>query len=600
MEIFFKGTSRAINQIFFSWLILVLILWCIISCLQGFSYLIFHKSLLISKKDEIKLYLFFLFLAPSMIFFYKKKLLKLFSSKYLPLDTNTKDINTKAKFSIIINLTVFFMIFLVVSYSYPIGHTIYQDGAMHHYSYFFGPIFELMYGNKYLLEVDAQYGFFMAYVLSFYFKFIGQVTILNFLGLLKILTFIGYAITYYICYVLTKSKIESLIILVITMTLSFFSQGVAYWMFPSIGFLRFGWIYIVILAFLLKKKFGDINMFYWIIAFLSISSLFWSFESAVYTIPAVFVAVFLHENFKMFFSRFIILFFIFFLIFLLPSVMHTNAKNLIRFFEYPYVYSQGFGQIPLPRGINNVWLIFPFVYGYYLIYIMLSKNSEPVITLLTVYGVFCSTYYIGRAHPNNLFHISIPLILLISYYIHNNIKNYNLRIFLLLFGMLNSLLLIKPELFETNFSIYKFIMRDSLPPLIYKNILKKENYEEINCEKYRKSFNQFKVNNSLAILSANNMAYKIYACTKTNNYWGLNPFLMISLNKYATERILNNLKSDKNLTVLIDKDLFNQATSANKDYPNNEKILKTIISVMNLKFDHTFKVDGINYSIYRN
>ena len=95
---------------------------------------------------------------------------------------------------------------------------------IYHYTYFIGPIIEIIYGHFHPLTLDAQYGSGLTTFLALYYKLLGYVTIGGMQNLLKILTFMQYSLVFFIASAIYQSRKIAFLALLATLFFHFYSQ----------------------------------------------------------------------------------------------------------------------------------------------------------------------------------------------------------------------------------------------------------------------------------------------------------------------------------------------------------------------------------------
>ncbi len=435
-----------------------------------------------------------------------------------------------------------------------------------HYNFILGPVIEILYGHAHPLSIDNQYGGGLTAFLALYFKLKGNISIEGFQTLLHFLTFIQYLLVYFICVTLYHSHRIALLTLLAILFFGFYSLGDGYYATPSTGFLRFGFIYLILLSYMLEDKLYSKEVGYFITAIIGSLSIIFSFEIAIYTIPALFFAEYMSGNIRLFLPIFIGCIIVTAAIYLSPFILQAKWPLLWHYYEYPLLYAAGFGQIPLNRLISFWWL-FPLLYGFFLIRIVSGNISNKIIIALVVYGMALFTYYGGRAHPNNIFHISIPFIIL-SVYLVINLKSLSLfaRQILLTFTFI-VFIAVQSEWIYVGDPVIQGIWIRNIPLAInsltpYKLPIKVGGLTETprhthDCSYYLALMPYVK-NNAIALLSADNDFIDFYACSHTHNALHINPYYEIAINPKAVNRMITNAGRGYNKYFLVDADLLKQ------------------------------------------
>lgn len=307
-----------------------------------------------------------------------------------------------------------------------------------HENYYLGPINALLHGKTMLVDVYSQYGVFLHEFLAIIFKL--HFLPLNYQGLALVVAMfcvLQFLLVYFLSRILLRIPAYSFVILSIVLLLNFLATAGYFQAYPSIGPLRFGLPYLLIAISALRFKYPVRNtVFLWLeYGILGISSI-WSFETFIYTC-AVFYGLKGYEvlstttSFGDFFKKIVFEFLTSMLVIILfhsLQALSTYLKagvwpNWAYYFDFIYLYSlAGFGQLPI--NAQDPWflivtiyfmsLIYPFVHWFF--YKIWDQSFETKIILnLTFMGIAQFTYYLGRSHPNNLFHICVPAILIVGY-----------------------------------------------------------------------------------------------------------------------------------------------------------------------------------------
>lgn len=445
-----------------------------------------------------------------------------------------------------------------------------------HYSFFLGPVIEVIYGQQHPLNIDIQYGGGLTTFLAAYFKTRGQITFIGLEQLLTFLTFVQYFLVFYIAYFLYQSAKIAFLTLGAILCFSFFAPNIKYYYCaPSMSFLRFGLMYFVLFCYALQQKHIISHTFSrYCTAIIASIAFWWSFESAIYTLPALFLAEYYAKQFRSFIFTFLICFSVITTIYFLPFIVQGSKPNLFHYYEYALVYASGFGQIPLSRSINFWWL-FPLLYAYFLIKIALRQISNKIILALTVYGVMIFTYFAGRAHPILLNAVSIPFILLSVYFVLN-LKHISLYLKQILVTLT---LLVFPSSYyalDHEHTILQGIININIP-ILRNFILSGKNItflisdsgspwlngeataEKSNCLNQADllALTKYTEHHQIAILSTDDKhLIHFYACTQSHNAFSINPYYETALNPKAVSRAVKRAPTMINQYLLIESELL--------------------------------------------
>jgi hypothetical protein len=308
----------------------------------------------------------------------------------------------------------------------------------YHYSFFLGPLADFQSGKSFLVNINSQYGIFIFYFLSIFFK----VLPLGFESFCFVLTFLfvfQYFCFYFILRQLFSSRLFSFICLVVLLMINYFATMGRITESPSVGPLRFGFIYLLLALVILRNQHPSYKRYFYIFESAVVAvAVFWSFEVCVYTLPPYLGLMFyesirfepnLKINWKSFNQRIVglIFFCLLFLSFIYGDVYRRTYElpHWSYYFDYVFLYKNGFGMFFVP-ALGGWWVIACILLGSFLIvWGSLTKWKHKILpthlnamAFLTFYGIFQFFYFLGRAHPNNLFHISMPSILLSAYWLY--------------------------------------------------------------------------------------------------------------------------------------------------------------------------------------
>lgn len=303
-------------------------------------------------------------------------------------------------------------------------------------NYFLGPATDVLHGHAMLVSTFSQYGVGLMDVLAVIFLVlpIGYGTFTLLLSVSTALFFAGF-------YLLLRWSTRSLFIaaagLTVAVILDIFGQSDFYTYFPSTGVLRFGLPWLVILLALAparmpaRKRLFDASLF----AVIGVSAV-WSGETGVYclgtalaltVVDAATADAYAHVRIRMAVRRG-------------TQLIATSAAALLTFTlltrvctgAWPdwggYLYyvrlytTEGFGNLPIEPWSPGLAL--GAMYTASALVVVLLVLTQPAfvrerivafraVSGLTVLGAIVYTYFLGRAHPNNLIHISPPAVALL-------------------------------------------------------------------------------------------------------------------------------------------------------------------------------------------
>ena len=307
----------------------------------------------------------------------------------------------------------------------------------YHYSFYLGPVADLAGGKSLLVNINAQYGVLVIYFLRFLFLFL-PIGFVSFSIILATLTGVQYLIFYFIVRKLFGSGPLAFFALLALLLINHFAQYNGGILYPSVGPLHFGFIYVLMALIILRNEFPQKrNLLLRFETLVVAIAFFWSMEVCTWVVVS-YVSFLLYESsdFKkgLKFNLDLFLKAVFPLVgWILAIAGFLYADVFRRTHEWPHwsyyldyisSYTGGSNMLQLP-GMGYWWLVVAIFYFslYAIVGIKLSKErfippNFNVIVLLTFYGILQFTYYFGRANWNNLLHISMPSILLVIYWLY--------------------------------------------------------------------------------------------------------------------------------------------------------------------------------------
>jgi hypothetical protein len=307
-----------------------------------------------------------------------------------------------------------------------------------HQGFYLGPVNALLHGGTMLVNVYSQYGVLDIELLSLFFQ-ISHVpmTFQVFSFLIALFSILQFATVYFILRMLFKSQLYAILGLFMVLLLNFFATLGIYQSFPSVGPFRFGLSYLLLGLIFLRFRFPKRRnilsaLEYGVFGLASI----WSFESFVYA-AAVFIACLLYQTLlesqsvKSFLRR--ILFklggaLLSILVFQVGQALYIFMRagqwpNWMNYLNYLFRYSvDGFGTLSIDPW--SPWLFLAAVYFIgimsFVVRWLISHHPDGSIeaqamVYISLVGIAQFTYYLGRSHPNNLYHISAPAVILALY-----------------------------------------------------------------------------------------------------------------------------------------------------------------------------------------
>jgi hypothetical protein len=307
-----------------------------------------------------------------------------------------------------------------------------------HENFYLGPVNRVLHGGTMLADTYSQYGNLVIYFISFLFRassipFTYQG--LNFIiALLLIIQFIG---MYLLLIALFKDRFYAILLLGILMLIGLYGTMGVMQEYPSVGPLRFGLSYLMLAVVYIRKRIKPARRWGFLIeyALIGIASL-WSFETFVYcTLPYLGICFYesfsrplqLRQSIKHFLLRL--------LGFLFTIFITQITFSLLTFFrsgKWPdwgtyltFITTYSVDEFfTLPIATWSPWFFLIIIYSAALflflfrliVYKELEDSPESVLLFgMTLMGIAFFTYYLGRSHPNNLYFISAPAVIIAGY-----------------------------------------------------------------------------------------------------------------------------------------------------------------------------------------
>ncbi len=286
----------------------------------------------------------------------------------------------------------------------------------HDYSYFFGPVWEVISGKTLYTEVPSQYGFLSILLLALLHK-LSIVSIVYLPALIWFLYIIQYFLCFYLLYRISRSHSLSLIGLFSIISVNYYSIFHLPASIPQIGPMR--WLPLILALFVLQKmKRFDHPV---LIIVVAISS-FWVLDSGIALILAFglsLLLLFLKKSIAIqktiwtLFYLFVSLAMTFLTINLLQLLFgYQTISPVTLFSKFQQYAGSGFGMIPIET--NSYFWFFILIYFLSITYFFQKRQTDSeskVILFSANLSLFAGTYFVGRSHPHNLFHVALfPLL----------------------------------------------------------------------------------------------------------------------------------------------------------------------------------------------
>ncbi len=318
------------------------------------------------------------------------------------------------------------------------------DPSLHilpdHQNFYLGPANRVLHGGTMLVDTFSQYGVLVIYSLGLLFGVARWPFSYQGLSLaVAILIMIQFVILYLVLIDLFRSRLHSILLLLVTLLIGVFGTLGIIQTYPSAGPMRFGLPYLLLLVVFLRGRFPRLRRAGTILELLlvAVASL-WSFETFIYTVFP-YVGICVYESVASSRSPGRIVRNLATRLGWLGLVLATSqagfaAATALRAHAWPdwtvylglvRTYSAvGFGTIlidPWSPWVFPIAIYFGsltvFLYRFFFGRPFQSLPAGEFIFGLTLCGIAEYTYYLGRSHPNNLYHISGPPIIIAGYWL---------------------------------------------------------------------------------------------------------------------------------------------------------------------------------------
>ncbi len=309
----------------------------------------------------------------------------------------------------------------------------------HHENFYLGPANRLLHGGTMLIDTFSQYGVMVIYFVAFLFKTkMIPFTYQGFSLVIAVLFIIEYCILYMLLVQFVKNRFYAILLWAIALLLGIFGTLDIIQGYPSTSPLRFGLVYALIAIIYLRRRFPRIARIAMIGEYLLVGFAFlWSFETFVYT-AFTYLGVCLFDSFTQVSSPrqswkhlairiawlLITLLFVNSLFAIATFLRAGSWPDWQTYFDYFKTYSvDGLGTEPILPW--SPWFFYVAIYFASLMVFLFryffrrkfdSSPEAEFIFALTLTGISMYTYFLGRSHPNNLFHISTPAVFIAGYW----------------------------------------------------------------------------------------------------------------------------------------------------------------------------------------
>lgn len=392
----------------------------------------------------------------------------------------------------------------------------------HDYSYFLGPIWEIIQGKTIFTDIVSQYGFGSILLLATLFK----LNLLNIWQLPIVIWFLyifEYFLSFLLLFKISKSTIFSLVGLLSILTVNYFSLYHVPSVIPQIGPIRWLPLLLFLFLFSLAKKI-DSNQIIVLLSWLA----FWVIDSGIYLLLAYFFTIFLliladklklQKAVKTVGKTLLTISFVFLLINILHLVLGYKTINVYLIFSKLRQYAgAGFGMIPIQEH-SFFWLVI-LLYIASIVYFFRTNNAKTgrdlsLLVFSANLSLLASVYFVGRSHPHNLFNIAIFLLLNAFILLSELYKKITSKKIKIVFLTSLFLIFIAFPVFQRQEIITKNIV-DRLRRIRSGNIFKPEFYEILK-QKYGNDLKLIKsLKDEKIIILSDDDTYLFYLSNKKN------------------------------------------------------------------------------------
>lgn len=310
--------------------------------------------------------------------------------------------------------------------------TLFLGSSSTHWEYYVGPIRTIRGGGWLLWDTPSQYGFLNILLASLIPSPSSWQSLYIFQGALL---FIVSSSCYFVAIRLAgKSLLDKIIAFLVILVGVFFADPdlIGPSLYPSSSVVRFFWCYVLILYLLIFPQFNYKKFFF--AAVFWVLSVWWSAESAIYTSSLLFMAVMARLELGMNLQNEAVIK-VMLLRYTLIAVSTLGSISVFIFLfykkkigvfpdiyshvEHAFGYASGFGSFQIKWNGPIVFLALMFL-GLFLLYVgirRINKTNKYLVSIAGMIGCLwaISTYYIGRAYPNNVTAI-LPILGMMAYF----------------------------------------------------------------------------------------------------------------------------------------------------------------------------------------
>ena len=324
-----------------------------------------------------------------------------------------------------------------------LGPVVFDPGLhfeQHSHNFFLGPVNDLLAGKTVLVDVFSQYGVLSLEALRAVFG--SGVLPLSYQGLSALLSVLlvgQFAALYLLLRGTLRSEAVAGLGLLAMVAVGLFGQEGYAQFFPSTGPIRFGLFYLLMLTVMARCKRPGWRR--WCLpveaAIIGLAAI-WSLETFA-TCAVTYVALTTYEAVtsggglrRVVATGLVRLAPVAVAVALAHGVLalavHGQSgqwPQWAQYFEYVNLYMGGeFGTLPVPPW--SPWPLIPAVYALSLLALLVDllafrarAATWPRLAVLgmSVFGVAQYSYFVGRSHPNNLYHVALPAMFLAAFWL---------------------------------------------------------------------------------------------------------------------------------------------------------------------------------------
>jgi hypothetical protein len=312
--------------------------------------------------------------------------------------------------------------------------------ATDHQSFYLGPTNRILHGGTMLVDTFCQYGVLVIYFLAALIR--AGLIPLTYHGLslaIAVLMMLQFVLVYLLLRALLCRRLYAILLIALCLLLSLFGTLGTAQAYPSIGPLRFGLAYALLSIVFLRDQYPRLRRAGRILelALVGIASL-WSVETLIYALFA-YVGICVFESFQaadavgQSLRR---------LLGRLALLALALAASQAAFAGWTYQRTGTWPQWGVYLGFISTytvgglgaeliepWSPWIFPIGIYFASLMVfafryfvrgkvgDSPQEKLIFGLTLFGIAQYTYYVDRSHPNALYHIAIPGVMIGGYWL---------------------------------------------------------------------------------------------------------------------------------------------------------------------------------------